>query len=141
VKGVNEVTLMGNLTRDPEVKETTNGTVVCKFGLATGRSWKDKNGEVQEDTEFHNVIAWSNLGKVAGQYLSKGSPAYIRGRITTRKYTDANQVEKYITEIVASDIVFLPSGNQGAQSGAKPVAKNSQQGQSQDSEYDDYFGL
>jgi len=109
MRGINEVTLMGNLTRDPEKRTTGSGKTVAQFGIATGRKWKDQNGEVQEDVTFHTVLAWSKLGELATQYLQKGSPAYVKGRISNREYTDKNGVTKRITEIIANDIIFLPS--------------------------------
>ena len=130
MRGINKITLMGNLTRDPELKQTTSGTPVARIGIATGRKWKDQNGVIQEDVEFHNVVAWSNLAKIASQYLKKGSPAYIEGRMAYRKYTDKTGVEKTVAEVIASDIVFLPNG---AVSGTATAAA--------DKEMDDAFEL
>ncbi len=111
MRGVNKAILMGNLTRDPELKDIGNGSSVCKFSVATGRQWKDQQGQMQEDVQYHNVVAWSKLAQISAQYLHKGSPVYVEGRIVTRKYTDKNQIERYSTEIVADNVVFLPSGN------------------------------
>lgn len=112
MRGVNKVTLMGNLTRDPEVQTTNNGTSVARFGLATGRKWKGQDGAMQEETTFHNIIAWSKLAELASQYLQKGSSVYIEGRISNRSYTDENGIDKRVSEVIANDIVFLPRGGQ-----------------------------
>jgi len=111
MRGINKCILVGNLTRDPVLKETTNGTAVCNFGMATGRQWKDKDGQSQEDVQFHNIVLWSGLAQTASKYLHKGSPVYIEGRITTRKYTNKEGVEKYITEIIGNEMVLMPDGN------------------------------
>ena len=112
MRGINKVTLMGNLTRDPELKTTNSGTSVARIGLATGRKWKDGNGEIQEETTFHTIVAWAKQAELAAQYLQKGAPVYIEGRISNREYTDKNGVNRRVTEVIASEIVFLPRGGQ-----------------------------
>jgi len=110
MRGVNQCTFIGNVTRDIELRETTTGSKVATFGVAVNRQWKNKKtNEVQEDVEFINVVAWDSLGEVCFKFLTKGSPVYVQGRLATRKYTDKNEVERYITEIIAQEVNFLPS--------------------------------
>jgi single-strand DNA-binding protein len=98
---VNKVILIGNLGRDPEVRYTPNGSAVCNLGLATTRNWKNKeSGERQEETEWHRVVLFDRLAEIAGEYLKKGRPVYIEGRLRTRKWTDKDGAEKYTTEVV-----------------------------------------
>ncbi len=116
MRSVNKVTLIGNLTRDPEFLTTAQGSSMCKIGLATSREWKDQGGTQHEETEFHNLIAWSKLADIAVQYLKKGSPLYIEGRLTTRKYTDKTGVDRSISEIIANDLIFFPTGQKREES-------------------------
>jgi single-strand DNA-binding protein len=112
---VNKVILVGNLGRDPEVRTTQDGRKIVNFSVATSESWKDKNsGERREKTEWHRVVIFNeNLGRVAEQYLRKGSKVYIEGQLQTRKYTDQAGVEKYSTEVVLQnfrgDLTLLDS--------------------------------
>jgi single-strand DNA-binding protein len=101
---VNKVILVGRLTRDPELRNTPAGQTVASVGLATNRTWKDQNGQKQEQTEFHNVVLWGRLAEIAGQYLTKGREAYIEGRLQTRKYTAKDGTERKTTEIVAETL-------------------------------------
>lgn len=104
---INKVTLLGNLGKDPEVKELQNGKV-CNFSVATSYKWKDKtSGERKEETEWHNVTCYGGLATVASSYLRKGSKVYIEGRIKTRKYEAKDGTERYITEIVADTLQML----------------------------------
>lgn len=107
--------LIGRLTRDPEVRNTPQGITVANFGLATGRVWKDAQGNQQENTEFHNVVAWRRLGEICGQYLSKGRQIYIEGHLQTRNWQDQNGAKHYRTEVVADNMIMLGSrsDNQG----------------------------
>jgi len=101
--------LYGNLTRDPELKSIPSGSKVCTFGLATNRSYKDASGLKKEATEYHNIVCWNKLAELCSQYLKKGNPTYVEGRITTRSWDDANGGgKKYRTEIVAETIQFGP---------------------------------
>ena len=110
-KSVNKVILIGNLGKDPEVKYTPSGTAMAKFSLATNESYKDKSGEFQERTEWHNIVAWQRLAEIAGEYLKKGRSVYIEGRIQTRSWDDKTSGQKkYMTEIVANDLVLLSGG-------------------------------
>ncbi|HAI73794.1 MAG TPA: single-stranded DNA-binding protein [Candidatus Moranbacteria bacterium] len=123
---INKAILVGRLTRDPEVRTTATGQTVASVSIATNRFWKDKNGQKQEQTEFHNIVLWGRLGEIAGQYLSKGQEAYFEGRLETDKYTGKDGVEKRSTKIVAENMQ-LGSRAQGQGGGSnsgfsKPVA-------------------
>jgi len=114
-KSVNKVILIGNLGKDPDVKYTPQGTAVAKFSLATAERYKDKNGEWQERTEWHNITAWARTAEIAGEYLKKGSKVYIEGRLQTDSWDDKQTGQKkYMTNIVVSDLVLLSGGGGGA---------------------------
>ncbi|HEX9941851.1 MAG TPA: single-stranded DNA-binding protein [Thermoanaerobaculia bacterium] len=105
---VNKVILIGNLGRDPEVRSTPSGQPVASFTLATNRRWKDKNGQRQEQTEWHNIVVWGKQAEVAGQYLTKGKQIYLEGRLQTRSWDDRQTGEKrYRTEIVCENFQML----------------------------------
>src|SRR5690349_20971588 len=112
-KSLNRVQLIGNLTRDPELRYTQNGTAVCSFGLATNRSWTTDTGEKKEDTEFHNIISWNKLAELCSQYLVKGRKAYVEGRLTTRSYTGKDNQQHTRTEVVIEDMIILDSKGAG----------------------------
>ncbi|MFH1060520.1 MAG: single-stranded DNA-binding protein [Pseudomonadota bacterium] len=112
-RGVNKVILVGNLGADPEMKYTPSGTPICTFRLATSESFKDREGNQQERTEWHRVVAWSKLAEICGQYLSKGRQVYIEGSLRTRSWDDQDGNKRYMTEIVARDVQFLGSGAGG----------------------------
>lgn len=101
---VNKVVLVGRLTRDPEMRTTTSGQTVASVSIATNRFWKDKSGQKQEQTEFHNIVLWGRLAEIAGQYLTKGQEAYFEGRLQTRKYTGKDNIERRTTEVVAENM-------------------------------------
>ena len=104
---VNRVILIGNLGKDPEIRYLSNGEAVANITLATTDTWKDKNGEKQEKTEWHRVVFYRKLAEIAGQYLKKGSSVYIEGRLETRKWTDKNGIERYTTDIIANEMQML----------------------------------
>ena len=107
---VNKVILVGNLGRDPETRSTPSGAQVCNVTIATARNWKDKNsGDRVEATEWHRVVLYDRLAEIAGEYLKKGRPVYVEGRLKTRKWTDKDGVEKYTTEIIAEQMQLLGS--------------------------------
>jgi single-strand DNA-binding protein len=107
-KSLNKVMLIGNLGKDPELRYTTAGVAVATFSLATNESWKDQDGNMQERTEWHNIVAWRKLAEICGEYLRKGKKVYIEGRIQTRSYDDKNTgTKKYVTEIVADSMIML----------------------------------
>lgn len=115
-KSLNKVTLIGNLGKDPELSYTTSGVAVAKFSIATGERWKDDSGNMQERTEWHNIVAWRKLAEICGQYLKKGSKVYLEGKLQTRSWDDKNTgVKRYTTEIIAGDLIMLDSkgGNGG----------------------------
>jgi single-strand DNA-binding protein len=107
-KSVNKVILIGNLGKDPEVKFTPGGTAVAKFTLATNERYKDKSGEWQDRTEWHNIVAWQRQAEIVGEYVKKGNKIYIEGRLQTSSWEDKQTGEKkYRTEIIAQDLVLL----------------------------------
>ena len=101
--------LIGNLTRDPELKKTTSGSSVCSFSVATNRDWVDSTGNAKSEVMFHRVIAWSKLAEIIPQFTRKGSRIYVEGRIIYREYKDKEGNDKYVTEIVANDVIGLSS--------------------------------
>ena len=114
---VNKAILIGNLGSDPELKYTTSGTAVTNFNIATTEKWKDKDGQMQERTEWHRIVLWARTAEVAKEYLQKGSSVYIEGRIQTRNYDDKDGIKRYITEIVGEKMQFLGRRGDGASGG------------------------
>ena len=112
MKSINKVILVGNVTRDPELKSTTAGQAVCSFGLATNRVWKTDKGEKQSLAEFHNLVVWGHLAEFCGQYVTKGKPLYIEGYLKTRSWENDQKQKLYRTEVVVEDIVLLGSSVQ-----------------------------
>ena len=122
---VNKVILIGNLGRDPEVRYAPSGSAIANVTIATSRNWKDKtSGERQEETEWHRVVFYDRLAEIAGEYLKKGKSVYIEGRLKTRKWTDKDGVEKYTTEIVASDMTMLGSREGGGTGGGDDMGES-----------------
>ncbi len=135
---LNKAILIGNLTRDPELRSLPSGIKVCTFSLATNRVWKDKNGARQESSDYHNVVVFGRQAETVAQYMKKGSSILVEGRMQTRSWDDKNSGEKkYRTEIVADRTQFGPKGGSatgeggGARSGA-PSSGPSKSGASQD---------
>jgi single-strand DNA-binding protein len=117
MKGINKVILIGNLGADPETRYTANGGAITNIRLATTENWKDKqSGEKQTRTEWHRVVLFGRLGEIAGEYLKKGRQVYIEGSLRTNKYTDKDGIERYSTDIVASEMQML--GGNPNESGA-----------------------
>jgi len=115
---VNKVILVGNLGKDPELRYTPAGAAVATFSLATTERFKGKDGQMQEKTEWHNIVAWRQLAEICGKYLHKGKQVYLEGRIQTRSYDDRDGNKKYITEIVADQMQMLGrAGDEGGGSG------------------------
>ncbi len=113
---LNKVMLIGRLTRDPESRTTPQGITVCNFSVATSRTWKDTQGQTQDRTEFHNVVAWRRLGEICAQYLAKGRQIYLEGHLETRNWDDKNTGQKrYRTEIIADNMIMLGSKGEGGQ--------------------------
>ncbi|MBI3955562.1 single-stranded DNA-binding protein, partial [Candidatus Gottesmanbacteria bacterium] len=109
VRSLNKVQLIGNMTRDPELRYTPAGTAVCTFGLATNRSWTTQTGELKEETEFHRIVAWNKLGELCSQLLSKGRKVYVEGRLATHSWTGQDGAQRTSTEIVIEDMIILDS--------------------------------
>ena len=116
MSSLNKVLLIGNLGKDPEIRYTQNGQSVATFSLATSENWTDQNGNRQERTEWHSIVAWSKLADLSQRFLAKGRQVYIEGRIQSREWTDQSGGKRRTTEIIASNIVFL--GNRAAQGGS-----------------------
>ena len=110
---VNKVILVGNLGRDPEVRYTAEGAAIANISIATTSKYKNKTGEPVEETEWHRVTFFGRLAEVVGEYLKKGRPVYVEGRLKTRKYTDKDGVEKYATDIIASEMQMLGGREKG----------------------------
>jgi len=111
---VNKVILVGNLGRDPEVRFMPNGEAVCNFSIATTDSWKDKAGAKQERTEWHNIVMYRKLAEIAGEYLKKGRPVYVEGRLQTRKWQTKEGQDRYTTEIIADQMQMLGGRDGGS---------------------------
>lgn len=121
-RSLNKVQLIGNLTRDPELRYTPQGTAVCTIGLATNRTWTTENGEKHEASDFHRIIAWNKLGEICSQYLVKGRKAYFEGRLSTRSWTAQDGQQKSITEVIADDMIILDNkGNAVTESSVEPT--------------------
>ena len=116
---LNKAMIIGNLTRDPEMRSTPTGLTVASFSVATSFIWTDQSGQRQEKTEFHNVVAWRRLGEIVGQYLHKGSKVFIEGRIQTRDWVGQDGVKRYRTEIIAENMIML---DRPGQSGGQPFS-------------------
>lgn len=108
-RSLNKVTLIGNLTRDPELRYTPQGTAVCTFGIATNRQWTTDAGEKKEDAEFHRAVAWNKLAEICSQLLTKGRKVYVEGRLQTRSWTGQDGNQRTSTEIVINDMIILDS--------------------------------
>ncbi len=120
---LNRATILGRLTRDPEVRTTTGGKNVTNFAVATSRSWTDQSGSKQEQVEYHDCVLWGKLADIAAQYLSKGRRVYLEGRIQTRDWVGNDGVKKYRTEIIADNMIMLDGGQRSGNAPA-PGAGN-----------------
>lgn len=108
-RSLNRVQLIGNLTRDPELRYTPTGTAVCSFGLATNRNWTTDTGEKKDEVEFHKIVAWNKLAELCSQFLTKGRKVYVEGRLSTRSWQGQDGAQKSSTEIVISEMIILDS--------------------------------
>lgn len=106
-RSLNRVTLIGNLTRDPELKYTPQGTAVCTFSIATNREWTDSSGQKQEGVEFHRIVAWGKLGEICSQLLVKGQKAFVEGRLQTRAWKTQEGNDRQVTEVVIEEMIAL----------------------------------
>jgi len=124
-RSLNKVQLIGNLTRDPELRYTPTGAAVCTIGLATNRQWTTEAGEKKEETEFHRVVAWNKLAELCSQLLVKGRKIYVEGRLRTNQWQGQDGVQHYTTEVVIEDMIILDSKRPivEATQAASPVAQ------------------
>jgi single-strand DNA-binding protein len=124
-KSINQVLLMGNLTRDPELRTTPSGQNVCSFSLAVNRSWQDQSGQTQEAVDYFDVTAWGKLGELVNQYLAKGRKCLVQGRLSQRSWEQEGQKRSKV-EVIASDVTFLdgPSGATNSAPSSKPAASS-----------------
>lgn len=106
-RSLNKVILIGNLTRDPELRYTPQGSAVATFTIATNRAWKTESGDTKEDVEFHRIVAWDKLAEICAQFLKKGRQAYVEGRLQTRKWQTKEGDDRYTTEVVISEMILL----------------------------------
>ncbi len=116
-RSLNRAQLIGNLTRDPELRYTPQGTAVCSFGLATNRGWTTDSGEKKEEAEFHRIVAWNKLGELCSQLLTKGRKIYVEGRLSTKSWTGQDGAQRSTTEIVIDDMIILDSRRDVGESG------------------------
>lgn len=123
-RSINKVTLLGNLTRDPELKYTPNNTAVCTFGVATNRSWTTADGQTKEEAQYHRIVAWQKLAELCSKLLTKGRKVYLEGRITYRDYLDKNGQQRHITEIVLDDFIVFSDGRRDAQADQEDQSSN-----------------
>lgn len=120
MRSLNRVQLIGNLGQDPEVRYTNSGKAVCNFSLATTHTWKDADGNSQDKTEWHKVVAWGKLAEICSQHLTKGRMVFVEGRLQTRKWQGQDGADRYTTEVVIDNMIFL-GGREGAASGGGRV--------------------
>jgi single-strand DNA-binding protein len=117
-RSLNKVQLIGNLTRDPELRYTPSGTAVCSFSIATNRSWTNDAGEKKDEVEFHRIVAWNKLAELCSQFLVKGRKVFVEGRLQTRSWAAQDGTQKQTTEIIISDMILLDSKRNGDQEAA-----------------------
>lgn len=118
---LNRAMIIGNLTRDPEVRTTATGTSVASFGVATNRKWTNAQGQPQEEVEFHNIVAWGKLAQICQQYLAKGRKVYIEGRLRTREWEGQDGAKRRTTEIIAENMIMLDRAPQGTSNFQPPT--------------------
>ena len=122
-KSLNKVMLIGNLGKDPEVSYTASGIAVAKFSIATNERWKDNDGNFQERTEWHAIVAWRKLAEICGQYLKKGSKVYLEGKLQTRSWDDKNSgAKRYTTEVIADDMIMLDGRGAPVEASGEPAS-------------------
>jgi single-strand DNA-binding protein len=123
MKSVNTVTLLGNVTYKPEVKTSPGGQIICTFGLATNRMWKDTAGKKQSLAEFHNLVAWGKLGEFCGKAIKKGKPVYVQGHLKTGSWENAQGTKMHKTEIIVDNLVLLGSKDKSPEVEQSSVAE------------------
>lgn len=137
-KGFNKVILMGNLTRDPETRTTPSGQSVTNFSIAVNRNWKDQSGQLQEQVSFFNCVAWARMGETIAQYLTKGSPILVSGRLDQRSWEDKESGQKRSTiEVVVEDFNFVGGGRSDGEVSAPAAAKPAKKATTEDVAPDD----
>ncbi|NCD00635.1 single-stranded DNA-binding protein [bacterium] len=119
---LNKAMIIGNLTRDPETRNTPSGQMVTSFSVATNFSWVDQSGKKQDKAEFHNVVAWRKLAEICAQYLKKGSKVYVEGRLQTNEWTGQDGNKRYRTEIILENMIMLDSKNNSPANTSSPVS-------------------
>lgn len=129
VKSLNKAQIIGNLTKDPELRYTPGGAAVSTMVVATNRQWKDASGKENDEATFHRIVVWGKLAEICSQYLTKGAKVYFEGRISNREWDDKQGQKHYITEIVADDMIMLSGRNDGH---AQPQARVQQQPQQEE---------
>lgn len=122
-RSLNKAILIGNLTRDPEIKYTPSGAAVCTFGIATNRSWVTTDGQTKEDVQYHRIVAWNKLAELCSKILSKGKKVYTEGRLSYRSYTAKDGTQKSITEIILDDFIVFSDGKRSEEPVAATTAK------------------
>lgn len=132
-RGINKVILVGNLGKDPEMRYTPKGSAVATVSIATSETWKDENGQQQEQTEWHRVVFFERLAEIVGEYLKKGSKVYVEGKLRTNKWQDKSGQDRYTTEIVARDMQMLDSKGQGQESSYSEPRQTSSSGYKEES--------
>ena len=125
MRNVNKVVLIGNLTRDPEMRTTPSGQFVTTFGMATNREWVTKDNRKQRSSEFHDLVCWGRLAEVANQHLKKGKLVYTEGYLKTRSWDDAAGIKKFRTEIVVEDLIMLDKREHPSEISAAPTLRRS----------------
>jgi len=119
-RSLNRAQLIGNLTRDPELRYTPQGTAVCSFGIATNRSWTTETGEKRDEAEFHRIVAWNKLAELCSQFLTKGKKVFVEGRLSTRNWNAQDGTQRTTTEIIISDMILLDSSGRRVENGEEP---------------------
>jgi len=126
-RSLNKVLLIGNLTRDPELRYTPSGTAVCTFGIATNREWVDGSGQKQEGVEYHRIVAWAKLAEICSQVLFKGRKCYVSGRLQTRQWQGQDGAERQVTEVVIDEMIAFGEGKVGGGSEEGFVSTSNEQ--------------
>ncbi len=121
---VNKVIIVGRLGQEPELRYTPSGAAVCNFSVATSEYWNDKNGQKQERTEWHRVVAWGKTAELCNQYLAKGSQCFLEGKLQTRSWDDNSGQKKYTTEVIATTVQFLGAKSENSKSATKPLSES-----------------
>ncbi|HUD09417.1 MAG TPA: single-stranded DNA-binding protein [Patescibacteria group bacterium] len=133
-RSLNRAQLIGNLTRDPELRYTPSGTAVCSFSIATNRNWTTDSGEKKEEVEFHRIVAWNKLAELCSQFLTKGRKVFVEGRITTRSWAAQDGTQKQTTEIIINDMILLDNRRPGGEQGAVAAEDEVQESPKEESE-------